>query len=278
MPNPSREIDKTYLSIDKAEERGLIHRDYLAHCLRWSHVVKHVSKMKGHVSVLDVGCGKEQPLARTLYVNKLSPYQYVGVDANPLTKSEVLKHAEWVTLLGNTDLLAMKTTEIMPIGRKWMPPNVVVCLEVLEHVTPSRCRAMLIRMRELADPEALFFFSTPCYNGSAAENHINEMTYEAFGALLESCGYNIDDHYGTFASIRDYAHLADQKTYEALSEYYDSNVLSVIFAPMFPAQSRNCIWRCSAGCSELTKQFKQFGEIAEPWSQHPDWKQLAGNT
>ena len=46
MPDPGRSIDKTHLSIDQAEERGFIHRDYLAHCFRWSHVVKHLGKKK----------------------------------------------------------------------------------------------------------------------------------------------------------------------------------------------------------------------------------------
>ena len=29
-----KEIDNTHLSIDQAEARGFIHRDYIAHCLR----------------------------------------------------------------------------------------------------------------------------------------------------------------------------------------------------------------------------------------------------
>ena len=37
-----KKVDTTYLSIDNAEERGFLHRDYIAHCLRWSHVVKYL--------------------------------------------------------------------------------------------------------------------------------------------------------------------------------------------------------------------------------------------
>ena len=37
-----KEIDNTHLSIDQAEERGFIHRDYIAHCLRWTHVAKYL--------------------------------------------------------------------------------------------------------------------------------------------------------------------------------------------------------------------------------------------
>jgi len=32
-----KEIDNTHLSIDQAEARGFLHRDYIAHCLRWSN-------------------------------------------------------------------------------------------------------------------------------------------------------------------------------------------------------------------------------------------------
>ena len=39
-----KSIDNTHLSIDQAEERGFIHRDYIAHCLRWTHVAKWMGK------------------------------------------------------------------------------------------------------------------------------------------------------------------------------------------------------------------------------------------
>ena len=38
------------------------------------------------------------------------------------------------------------------------------------------------------------------------------MTYEAFGALLEAKGFQIIDHYGTFASQKDYKHELDGNT------------------------------------------------------------------
>jgi hypothetical protein len=34
-----------------------------------------------------------------------------------------------------------------------------------------------------------------------------------------------------------------QKQYfETVSEYFDTNILSNLMAPMFPAESRNCLW------------------------------------
>ena len=56
-----KEIDNTHLSIDQAEERGFIHRDYIAHCLRWTHVAKylHLKSRYKKASILDIGCGKD---------------------------------------------------------------------------------------------------------------------------------------------------------------------------------------------------------------------------
>ena len=60
-------FDKTHLSIDHAEDRLLIHRDYLAHCHRWSffcNLIKITYKPFGpgglynNAKILDFGCGK----------------------------------------------------------------------------------------------------------------------------------------------------------------------------------------------------------------------------
>src|SRR4029077_2190422 len=86
MSNPNREYDRTHLSIDMAEERMIIHRDYLAHCMRWSHVAKFLMQHKRYASarILEAGCGKEMPLPRMIYSNRMSGAEYVGVDVNPL--------------------------------------------------------------------------------------------------------------------------------------------------------------------------------------------------
>ena len=86
--------------------------------------------------------------------------------------------------------------------------NVSVCLEVLEHVEPTKAIAILDKLADVVVQGGTCYFSTPCYDEKvgAAKNHVNEMTYEAFGALLEAKGFQIVDHYGTFASQKDYKH------------------------------------------------------------------------
>ena len=96
MNEHGKTIDKTFLSIDNAEDRGFIHRDYIAHCLRWTHVIKRLYERKTYQTarILDVGCGRELPFAKTLYSSKLAPAIYLGVDAGPILDEEVAKIAK----------------------------------------------------------------------------------------------------------------------------------------------------------------------------------------
>jgi hypothetical protein len=307
--NQNRVVDKTFLSLDLAEERGLIHRDYLAHCLRWSHVVKFLNR--GHAykeaMVLDVGCGKEMPLAKTLYVNKMSPRSYVGVDCNDFDIPQMLIGKKIpITVWPKTDFCALDPPDVgLPNPDDWDPvtnspqsyilPNILTCFEVLEHITPEHCRRMLIKFKELTSKDCHYFISTPCWNGSAAENHINEMTFQALGGLIEDLGYKVEGVYGTFASISDYETelgnltLTDKATgrelpavdvrgvFSALRNYYDTNVLSVIFAPLFPNKSRNALWHLTKKTGDDAAQDRLFSALENattPWSQSPSWREL----
>lgn len=338
MSHANRTIDKTYLSLDAAEERGLIHRDYIAHCFRWSHVVKHLNQRHTYKEaiVLDVGCGKEMPLAKTLYVNKMTPRLYVGVDANKFEIPEMLRDRKIpVRTWQETDFCALDISDvgfvngripelpgyesikeyginfhnqrwvnIDPDGTVSTPPNIFTCFEVLEHVTPEHARRMLQHAMKITSPDCHFFISTPCWNGAAAANHINEMTFAALGSLIEDLGFKIEGVYGTFASISDYADelgavtVYDKNTgramapvdisniFAALRNYYDTNVLSTIFAPLFPSKSRNALWHLSKKSSsdrakdqDSVAQGRMFTKLSQsptPWSQHPDWRSLDG--
>ena len=145
--------------------------------------------------------------------------------------------------------------------------NVSVCLEVLEHVEPTKAIAILDKLADVVVQGGTCYFSTPCYDEKvgAAKNHVNEMTYEAFGALLEAKGFQIIDHYGTFASQKDYKHELDGNTkylYTKLSEYYDTNYLATIFAPLYPSMARNVLWKCiNTQSKDFNKRFPPVREL-----------------
>jgi len=244
-----KEVDTTSLSIDLAAERGFIHRDYLAHCLRWSHVVSWLHKGQRYKTqhLLDVGCGKEAPLPKLLFSSRLTHTtgSYTGVDYGKLTRPATLP-PEGAKNFKATFLEKFDFAKDALPRKKY---DVLVCFEVLEHVEPWHAYQLLKRMRQVGDK---IFISTPCYDAKtgAADNHVNEMTYAGLNALIMMAGLEVTAVYGTFASQKDYKSIMDehqQAVFDQLSDYYDSNVLSCLMAPMFPRHARNCLWELQAG-------------------------------
>jgi hypothetical protein len=236
-----------------------------------------------------------------LYVNKFTPLYYVGVEANKMEIPEMLQGKKIpIRLWTETDFCALEYMDVALNGVKdgvpcHYAPNLMTCLEVFEHNTPSGGRALLQHMLKLSAVDCNYFISTPCYNGSAAANHISETTFAALGSLLEDLGFAIHGVWGTFASIRDYKqelpawthYYSDDPTgtvsttnlmplFEVLSEYYDSNVLAVIFAPLFPQYARNCLWHLKRTYPGYKRRFPALKDVPTPWSQHPDWRELDG--
>ena len=278
--NIHREIDKTHLSVDSAEERKFIHRDYIAHSLRWSHALKVLlqlkTKLKGRrIRVLDIGCGKDVPFGKLIHSNRMGNYvEYHGVDVNKKFKSEQLDKAKWdqVYLYPGTNFLDDNTPFI-----DTQTYDLITCFEVLEHVMPAAARQMATKAAKLLDPEGIALFSTPCWNGKAAANHINEITYEATGTLLEMAGFWITSHYGTFASQRDYVKYlsaAERAMFDGLKEYYDSNLLAIIFAPLYPQYSRNVLWKARKAKWGEEVKFPYPNELETPWTSSHKWEEL----
>lgn len=292
MNERGKSVDKTFLSIDNAEDRGFIHRDYIAHCLRWTHVIKRMYERKTYESarILDIGCGRELPFAKSLYSSKLAPAMYFGVDVGPILDEEVAKIAKTQKfphkLWEHTNFLELGIDDVAFADEKQsmeLPilPNIVTCFEVLEHVEPKMMFEMLEHMKKLTSDDARFFISTPNWNRTdCAANHVNEMLYEALGAGFERHGFVIENVYGTFASIRDYEHLMARAgvgneprlgdIFDQLRAYYDSNFLSCVFAPLFPAQSRNALWELrKVNGREMAgsrNRFPLIETIQQPWS------------
>ena len=279
MNKYGRSIDKTFLSIDKAEERGIIHRDYIAHCLRWSYVADYIRKQKRWLTsdIIDVGPGKELPLAKTLYVNRTPPRSYTAMDVSKLEMPEIFKNASWKPyyLMSNTD-----AAEVSP-DRLHIRPNIVTCFEVLEHVEPAHARNILTRIRQWLTDDGVAFISTPNWDPKvgAAGNHVNEMTYEALGSLIEDLGFGVEDVFGTFASQKDITPVmseCEKQIFKELNRYYDSNYIATIFAPLHPKYSRNCIWKLIKERIDDGRMFDYLCDVYGPWTSSELWRELDG--
>jgi len=272
-----KEIDNTHLSIDQAEARGFIHRDYIAHCLRWTHVSKylHLQARYKTARIIDVGCGKDMPLARMLYTSRLAPEKYLGIEYNKMDIPDMFKNSSF-----KPDLVSGVDFTTVVIEKMMTTFNYSTCFEVLEHVEPIKAIAILDHLPQFLTEDAVSWFSTPCWDEKvgAAANHVNEMTYEAFGSLLEEMGYKILRHWGTFASIKDYKNELNhlQTTFEKLREYYDSNYLATIFAPLFPHKARNVLWETQyVGKLKLEERlFKPINKLEGRLGSSDKWRDL----
>ncbi len=249
-----KSLDKTHLSVDNAEARGFIHRDYIAHCLRWSHVIKH---LQGHqlyktANILDIGCGKEVPLAKTMYSSRLIPTtgSYTGVDANKLEMPAMLSSGKFpIRLFSGMVFNRQSAAWLLQKAALETGFDVITCFEVVEHVEPQGALEILLGIRAALGLGGRAFISTPVFDPhvGAAANHVNEMSYLGMEWLLQYAGLSIQNVWGTFASIRDYEGLLGTEgpigpLFDKLRAYYDVNYLATVFAPLFPKQSRNCLW------------------------------------
>jgi hypothetical protein len=201
-----KHIDNTHLSIDQAETRGFIHRDYLAHCLRWSHVVRNLqqSGFYARARLLDIGCGRDVPLAKTLYSSRLIVQEYVGVDWNKHDTFDLSAFHTGkfpISTFGRVDFASDqvwfdRAQDGQPLinirgdnGNDYFTmPNVLTCFEVVEHIEPAHVRALLLKAsqtlkfaEELDGQTPMMFLSTPNYDRQvgAAANHVNEMRHDA---------------------------------------------------------------------------------------------------
>lgn len=296
MPNAhNKTVDTTFLSIDTAEERNLIHRDYIAHSFRWSHVARLLGRSGRYKTtrLLDIGCGKEVPLGKLLYSNRFIPEAYCGVDVrSDLVWPDMLsagvnsnKLRNWKLVTG--DCATISETEI---GFK---PNFVTAFEIVEHVEADHRVGILKHIREIIDSNGTFILSTPnyCHRTGAADNHVDETTHCCLGAMIEDCGWQIKARYGTFASISDYKDqffadygAAAELIFGRLHEYYDTNVLSTIFAPLYPELSRNICWELTPSNADNPhpRVYQTMAETISACPREPDgtvvWQKWLGSS
>lgn len=215
------------------------HRDYLAHAFRYLFTVEFWRKnfRKGECSILDVGCGPEWNQAVALWSNRCHPREYVGVDARDCLKN-MPKTCFPIRFIQANVVKRLPSCE----SGKW---DLIVCYEVLEHMPKTDGEAFFEEIQEATGLNTTVLLSTPCYNHKTmAENHIYEWEYRELKEQIKKL-FDIKDHFGTFASIRDYADLMSREektTYERLKKYYNSGVMACIMAPLYPHKSRNVLW------------------------------------
>ena len=234
--------NKTQLTPQQEFERHIYHRDQFAHYLRWSHVMK-IAKIG--MKILDFGCGSGEML-ELFYRNKYRPELYYGVDVRA---SQIEQNKEKFEKLDFAHFECADLCAPHDFGQTF---DIITCFEVMEHIGHENADAFLENMSGACGPETTIYLSTPNYDPKvgAAKNHIldgeiGEWDHFELQSKLEEY-FTIVNKYGTFASIKDYKDELvgwKKEAFDQLSDYYDSNMLSVIMAPMIaPEHARNCLW------------------------------------
>jgi 2-polyprenyl-3-methyl-5-hydroxy-6-metoxy-1,4-benzoquinol methylase len=232
----------TQLNPDTTFERHVYHRDQFAHYLRWTHVLK---RAKIGMNILDYGCGTGN-LAEVLYRNRYKGKKYIGLDIRGkiIDKAqEKFEKVDWISFFQH-DLVK----DEFDYGNEF---DIITSFEVIEHIGKENANKFLENIKKHCNENTIILLSTPNYNENvgAAKNHIIneqicEFEHDELQEILEKY-FIVKEKYGTFASQRDYKPAMNEwqeKMFEHLSKYYDSNLISNLMAPLFPEDSRNCMW------------------------------------
>ena len=81
-----------------------------------------------------------------------------------------------------------------------------------------------------------------------AKNHIYEYTEEELETIFQKHALKVEKKFGTFMSLgrpkqaKQILSECEYEVYSKLYEYYNSSILSVMFAPLHPSESRNILW------------------------------------
>lgn len=235
----------TQLTPQQEFGRHIYHRDQFAHYLRWSHVLKNA---KIGQTILDFGCGSGEML-ELFYRNKYRPKQYLGLD---IREKQVEENN---FKFGKLDFAEFRQQDLcqpeLDLGQTF---DIITCFEVMEHIGHKNADVFLDNIAYHCNENTVVYLSTPNYDPQvgAAENHIlgpeREIGewdhFELQDKLSEF--FDIQEKYGTFASIKDYKDDLTgwkKEAFEELRKYYDTNLLSNMMAPMIPAEhARNCLW------------------------------------
>lgn len=249
MTLDKKNYNTTDLSPDRSFERHVFHRDQFAHYLRWTHILKEA---KIGEKICDFGCGSGN-LLEVLYRNKFKQAEYLGLDIRERTVAQANEK------FAQVDWAKFEVADLVKNAYDYskIKADKVCSFEVMEHVGKQNADSYLLNLKECGNEKALYYISTPNHDAhvGAAGNHtydsgdgrgvaVQEFTHEELTVLFEK-HFDIVRKFGTFASIRDYKPLMNEwqtEMFNHLKEYYDSNLLSNLMAPLFPEHSRNTLW------------------------------------
>lgn len=245
----SRKVERDTRDYDLTQLREsghgrTLHRDYSAHFFRWSFARRFIT---ANDTVLEVGCGEDKPLSKILTgVAVAHVAHYTGVDLNKLKPSNHKR----LEFYGEFNFVERYKELLKKRPEGW---DVVVCLEVIEHMKVEHGINLLKAMFACTKPGGALLLSTPVYDGKRhAANHIHEYTVPELQSYIEKAGYVVERRFGTFMDIKYIGKVeptgaskaAVLEVRRALEQYFDNDAISNIFGPLHENHARNNLWIC----------------------------------
>ena len=148
---------------------------YWMHARRYGFAAKHCRGKR----VLDAGCGSGYGTR----ILSLEATDCLGVDRDP----EAVRLAESLFTTQGVGFAVADVVRLDPIGDDVF--DVVVALEVLEHLPLESIPSFMAAVRRVLTPEGTFVVSVANRAHPTTEEnpfHLSEMTYEAFEAVLRT--------------------------------------------------------------------------------------------
>lgn len=236
----TRTFDQTFLDTDT----DVIHRDYIAHALRWGFSKRNFIEHE-KTNVLDVGCGPSRPLLLVLFggigANPLAK-RYVGVDLNKIKPTNHKRS----TLYPEFNFIE-RWKELKAKEGQF---DLITNFEVIEHMPKAMGLQLLKAFREMLTNDGTLLLSTPVYDGKArAANHIHEYTIDELDEHISNAGLYTVKRYGTFANYNDIKKACKAagrddhlQTLEDLKGWFGGEVIASFLAPLYPDHARNNYW------------------------------------
>lgn len=172
---------------------GMTSQDYFVHMLRFS---KMTDMVRGK-NIFDLGCGKYTNLLKAICQMQRGPNYncYIGTDYCKCRKWRPDYKGIWdkTYILDEMDFTDddnfLTVLSVLETVYSSDEPFIITCFEVLEHMDFKLQNKFLYNLsRILHNPlfriEACYF-STPNFNGSAANNHISELHYTLLEEMFE---------------------------------------------------------------------------------------------
>lgn len=239
MKKLNQEYNKT--SLRERVHGETVHRDYLAHVLRWGFAMRLIRD--GDV-VVDVGCGPDAALEKTLvkFPHPPIPKKLYAIDLVHFKPPFNERAHEWIVWMPGTNIFDAVIPEYGDV-------DLVVCLEVIEHMPLERGRRLLEWIYGALKDDGRCLLSTPVHDGRhMPKNHVHEYTIPELWNLIDKANLQVVKRWGAFMNVNDARKcLAErypgaEKIYDDLSEYYSNEVMSVLFSPLFADAARNNVW------------------------------------